>query len=47
MSFSHLGAAIKDKCYAYKPETIDTIKDSIPEAIGGIQLNTIDNVLKN
>ena len=28
-------------------ETIDALKDNIREAIGGIQLHTIDNVLKN
>ena len=51
MSFGHLGAAIrcalKDKGYADKPETIDALKDNIREAIGEIQLHTIDNVLKN
>ena len=30
-----------------KPETIDALKDNIREAIGEIQLHTIDNVLKN
>ena len=39
--------AVKDKCYANKPETIDALKDSICEAIFEIQLHTIDNVLKN
>ena len=39
--------AVKDKCYADKPEIIDTLKDNIQEAIGEIQLHTIDNVLKN
>ena len=29
------------------PETIDALKDNIREAIGEIQLHTIDNVLKN
>ena len=43
----YLWVAIKDKCYAYKPETIDAFKDNIREAIGEIQLHTIDNVLKN
>ena len=49
MSFGHLGPAIylwrsaKDKCYADKPETIDALKDNILEAIGEIQLHTIDN----
>ena len=33
---------VKDKL-----ETIDAIKDNICEAIGEIQLHTIDNVLKN
>ena len=44
MSFGHdlitldyyLWAAVKDKCYAYKHETIDVIKDNIREAIGKI-----------
>ena len=35
--------AVKDKCYADKPETIEALKDHIRE----IQLHTIDNVLKN
>ena len=35
--------AVKDKCYADKPKTIDAFK----EAIGEIQLHTINNVLKN
>ena len=39
--------AVKDKCYADKPETIDALKHNIREAIGEIQLQTIDNVLKN
>ena len=55
MSFSRHGAAIcyrlwgavKEKCYADKLETIDALKDNIREAIGEIQLHTIDNVLKN
>ena len=29
------------------PETIDALKDNIREAIGEIQLHTIENVLKN
>ena len=33
-------------CYADKPETIDDLKNNIREAIGEIQLHTIDNVLK-
>ena len=36
----YLWGAVKDKCYADKPKTIDALKDNIREA-------TIDNVLKN
>ena len=43
----YLWGAFKDKCYTDKPETIDALKDNIREAIGEIQLHTIDNVLKN
>ena len=43
----YLWSAVKDKCYADKPETIAALKDNIREAIGEIQLPTIDNVLKN
>ena len=43
----YLWAAVKDKCYADKPETIDALKDNIREAISEIQLHTVDNVLKN
>ena len=43
----YLCGAAKDKCYADKPETINALKDNIREAIGEIQLYTIDNVLKN
>ena len=43
----YLWGAVKDKCYANKPETIDALKDNIREAIGEIQLHTISNVLKN
>ena len=32
---------------AQKPETTDTLKDNIRDAIGVIQLHTIDNVLKD
>ena len=32
----YLWAAVKDKCYAYKPETIDALKDNIREAIDEI-----------
>ena len=43
----YLWRTVKDKCYADKPETIDTLNDNICEAIGEIQLHRIDNVLKN
>ena len=43
----YLWGAVKDKCYANKPETIQALKDNICEAIFEIQLHTIDNVLKN
>ena len=43
----YLWSAVKDKCYADKPETIDALKGNIREAIGEIRLHTIDNVLKN
>ena len=43
----YLWGAVKDKCYAHKPETIDALKHNIREAIGEIQLHIIDNVLKN
>ena len=43
----YLCDAVKDKCYADKPEIIDTSKDNIREVIGEIQPPTIDNVLKN
>ena len=42
-----LWGVVKDRCYADKPETIDAIKNNNREAIGEIQLHTIDNVLKN
>ena len=43
-----LWGAVKDKdCYADKPKTIDALKEYIREAIGEIQLHTIDKVLKN
>ena len=40
----YLWGTIKDKCCANKPENIDALKDNIREAIGEIQLHTIDNV---
>ena len=43
----YLWGAVKDKYYTDKPETIASLKDNIPEAIGEMQLHTIDNELKN
>ena len=43
----YLWDAVKDKCYADKPETIKVLMDNIREAISEIQLHLIDNVLKN
>ena len=43
----YLWGAVKDKCYADKPETIDALKDNIREAIDEMQLHTIDNSFKN
>ena len=43
----YLRGAVKDKCYADKPETIDALKVNIRKAIGETQLHIIDNVLKN
>ena len=43
----YLWDAVKDKCYVDKVETIDALNDNIREAIGEIQLHTIDNVLNN
>ena len=34
----YLWGAVKDKCYANKPNTIDTLRDNIREPIGEIQL---------
>ena len=36
----YLWDAVKDKCYADKPGTIDGLKDNIREAIGEPQLHT-------
>ena len=44
---NYLWGAVRDKCYAGKPDTIDPLKNNIREALGEIQLHTIDNVLKN
>ena len=43
----YLYCAVKNKCYADKPETVGALKDNIREAMGELQLHTIDNVLKN
>ena len=43
----YLWAAVKDKCNADKPETIDALKNNIREAFDEIQLHAIDNALKN
>ena len=43
----YLWGNVKDKRNAYRKEPIDTLKDNIREAIGEIQLHTIDNTLKN
>ena len=42
----YLWGAVKDKCYADKPETIDALKDNSRETIIKRQLHTIDNVLQ-
>ena len=42
----YLRGAVKAKCYADKPMSIDSLKDNIREAIGEIQLHTNDIVLK-
>ena len=42
-----LWGAVKDKCYANHPETIEALKYEIEVAIHGIEAQTIDNVLKN
>ena len=43
----YLWGGVRDKCYTDKPETIAALKHNCREAIGEIQLHTIDNVLKN
>ena len=40
----YLWGAVKDKCYADKP---DALKNNIREAIDEVELHTIDNVLHN
>ena len=44
---NYLWGTVKNKFYADKPQAIDALKDNISEAIGEIQLQTIDNVHKN
>ena len=43
----YLWGAVKDKCYADKPEISGTLKNNIREAIGEIQLHSINNIFKN
>ena len=44
----YLLGAVKDKCYPDISDfKIDALKDNIREALGEIQLHTINNVLKN
>jgi len=42
-----LWRAVKDKCYANHPETIDDLKHEIEVAIRAIEGHTIENVFKN
>ena len=42
-----LWGAVKDKCYANHPETIEALKHEIEDTIHGIEAQTIENVLKN
>ena len=42
----YLWGAVEDKCCADKPETVDALKDHIREAIGEIQLHTIEKNLR-
>ena len=41
LDYYYVWGAVKGKCSADKPETIDALKDNIREAIGEIQLRTI------
>ena len=43
----YLWSVVTDKCYVDMKEAINPLKFNIREAIGRIQLHTIDNVLKN
>ena len=42
-----LWGAVKNKCYANHPDTIEALKNEIEVAIYGIDIQTIENVLKN
>ena len=42
-----LWGAVKDKCHANHPETIEALKHEIEVAIHGIEAQTNENVLKN
>ena len=42
-----LWEAIKDKCYANHPETIEALKHEIEVAIHRIEAQMLENVLKN
>ena len=42
----YLWGVIKYQCYADKPETIDALNYNVREAIGEIQLHTIDNKVR-
>ena len=44
--YYYLQGNVKDMCYDDKPEAIDALKDNIHEAIGEMQLHTIDWCLK-
>ena len=46
---SYFWGSVKDTYLTYADETeaIDALKNNIREAIGEIQLHTVDNVLKN
>ena len=43
----YLWGAVKDKCYTDKPDAIDALKDNMREAIGEIQMHTIECVRSN
>ena len=41
LRFDTVGLLFVGYCHAYKPKTIDVLKDNIREAIGEIQLHTL------